>query len=167
MGVLAGLKVFNDFVSKEEAALTKRFNIINLTGDTSLNKLSKNLFRVDYVTTLYQPLMETADLVITRGGSNTLFELLALKKLHLIVPLGKQASRGDQLENARYFEEKGYAKQLREDQLNLEQLLKAIQDLFAKEETYIKQMAQTQEIQSVESFYALLRADMDGKENHD
>lgn len=167
VGGSAGAKVFNDFVSREEKALTQRFNIINLTGDTSLNKLSKNLYRVDYVTTLYQPLMETADLVITRGGSNTLFELLALKKLHLIVPLGKQASRGDQLENARYFEEKGYAKQLSEDQLKLDQLIKTIQDLFAQEDQYRQGMAQTQEIQSVESFYSLLRADMDGKESHD
>ena len=167
VGGSGGAKVFNDFISQQEEALTKRFNIINLTGDSSLNKLSKNLYRVDYVTNLYQPLMETADLVITRGGSNTLFELLALQKLHLIVPLGKQASRGDQIENARYFEEKGYAKQLTEDKLNLDNLLKVIQDLFAQEEEYIKQMAQTQEIQTVDSFYALLRADMGGKESHD
>lgn len=167
VGGSGGAKVFNDFISQQEEALTKRFNIINLTGDSSLNKLSKNLYRVDYVTNLYQPLMEAADLVITRGGSNTLFELLALQKLHLIVPLGKQASRGDQIENARYFEEKGYAKQLTEDKLNLDNLLKVIQDLFAQEEEYIKQMAQTQEIQTVDSFYALLRADMGGKESHD
>lgn len=63
--------------------------------------------------------MDMADLVVTRGGSNTIFELLAMKKLHLIVPLGKEASRGDQLENADYFERKGYARQLQESGIKL------------------------------------------------
>ena len=45
-----------------------------------------------------------------------------MQKLHLIVPLGKEASRGDQLENAAYFEKKGYARQLAEDRLTLENL---------------------------------------------
>ncbi|MCW1069451.1 UDP-N-acetylglucosamine--N-acetylmuramyl-(pentapeptide) pyrophosphoryl-undecaprenol N-acetylglucosamine transferase, partial [Streptococcus anginosus] len=79
----------------------------------------KNLYRVDYVTDLYQPLMNLADVVVTRGGSNTIFELVAMKKLHLIIPLGREASRGDQLENAAYFEEKGYALQLPESELNI------------------------------------------------
>ena len=57
----------------------------------------------------YLPLLQKADLVVTRGGANTIFELLAMNKLHIIVPLGKEASRGDQIENAQYFVEKGYA----------------------------------------------------------
>ena len=69
VGGSGGAKVFNDFISQHEEALTKRFNIINLTGDSNLNKLSKNIYRVDYVTNLYQPLLEASDLVVTRGGS--------------------------------------------------------------------------------------------------
>ena len=81
---------------------------------------------------MYQPLMDLADVVITRGGSNTIFELLAMAKLHIIVPLGKEASRGDQLENAAYFEEKGYAQQLSEENLNFAELDKVIKDLLEK-----------------------------------
>ena len=72
--------------------------------------MSQNLFRVDYVTNLYQPLMELADIVVTRGGANTIFELLAMAKLHVIVPLGREASRGDQIENAAYFVKKAMQK---------------------------------------------------------
>lgn len=167
VGGSGGAKVFNDFITQNQEELTKRYNIINLTGDSSLNQLSKNLYRVDYVTDLYQPLMEAADVVVTRGGSNTIFELVALQKLHLIVPLGRQASRGDQLENAHYFEEKGYAKQLSEEDLQLQNLLTSLRDLLAKEDSYKEAMASSKEIQSVDSFYAILRADMDGKESHD
>lgn len=162
VGGSGGAKVFNDLITENQSELTKRFNIINLTGDASLNQLDKNIYRVDYVTDLYQPLMNAADLVVTRGGSNTIFELVAMKKLHLIVPLGKQASRGDQLENARYFEEKGYAKQIDESQLSIETLLKSVQDIFAQESSYKEKMTQSKEIQSLDHFYNLLNSDIAG-----
>ena len=58
VGGSAGARVFNQLVTDHKKELTERYNIINLTGDSSLNELSQNLFRVDYVTSLYQPLME-------------------------------------------------------------------------------------------------------------
>ena len=99
-------RCFNDFISKTPE-LIEHYNIINISGDSSLNTLERHLYRVDYVTDCTNS-YGLADLVVTRGGSNTIFELLAMKKLHLIVPLGKEASRGDQLENADYFERKSY-----------------------------------------------------------
>ena len=154
-------KVFNDFVSQNQAALTERYNIINLTGDEGLDVLSDRLFRKAYVTDLYQPLMDLADVVVTRGGSNTIFELLAMTKLHIIVPLGREASRGDQIENADYFVKKGYAKQLAEEQLDMSNLQTALDDLLANQASYHQAMQNSQEIKSVDEFYALLKADID------
>ena len=57
-----------------------------------------------------------ADFVLSRAGSNTVFEALVLQKPALLVPL-EHASRGDQLENARYFEERGLCRLLREREL--------------------------------------------------
>lgn len=161
VGGSAGAKVFNDFVSQNQAALTERYNVINLTGDASLDVLSDRLFRRAYVTNLYQPLMDLADVVVTRGGSNTIFELLAMAKLHIIVPLGREASRGDQIENADYFVKKGYAKQLAEEQLDMSNLQTALDDLLANQASYHQAMQNSQEIKSVDEFYALLKADID------
>ncbi len=44
-----------------------------------------------------------ADLVISRSGANSLCEILALQKLHILIPLSNKVSRGDQVQNARYF----------------------------------------------------------------
>ncbi|MBM7642612.1 UDP-N-acetylglucosamine--N-acetylmuramyl-(pentapeptide) pyrophosphoryl-undecaprenol N-acetylglucosamine transferase [Streptococcus loxodontisalivarius] len=159
IGGSAGAKVFNDFIS-QNPDLRQSFNVINISGDASLNTLEDSLYRVDYVTDLYQPLMDMADAVITRGGSNTIFELLAMQKPHIIVPLGKEASRGDQLENAAYFEKKGYARQLAEPDLTLENLQVELAQLFDKEEDYKAAMAATQELKSQDEFYALLNQDM-------
>ena len=161
VGGSAGAKVFNDFVSQNQAALTEHYNIINLTGDANLDVLSDRLFRRAYVTDLYQPLMDLADVVVTRGGSNTIFELLAMAKLHIIVPLGREASRGDQIENADYFVKKGYAKQLAEEQLDMSNLQAALDDLLANQASYHQSMKNSQEIKSVDEFYALLKVDID------
>ena len=162
VGGSGGAKVFNDFITQHQSELVERFNIINLTGDSRLNHLSRHLYRVDYVSELYQPLMEVTDLVITRGGSNTLFELIALQQLHLVVPLGRKASRGDQLENARYCQEKGYSKQLDESDFTFEAVLTQIEEMLDHQEYYIHNMAQSTEIQSVDSFYAILTQDLKG-----
>ena len=160
VGGSAGAKVFNDFVSQNQAALTERYNVINLTGDVSLDVLSDRLFRRAYVIDLYQPLMDLADVVVTRGGSNTIFELLAMAKLHIIVPLGREASRGDQIENADYFVKKGYAKQLAEEQLDMSNLQTALDDLLANQASYHQAMQNSNEIKSVEDFYAVLKNDI-------
>lgn len=68
-----------------------------------------------------------ADLVIARSGAGTAFEVLALKKRALFIPL-EAASRGDQLQNARYFQSKGLCRILR--QKNLADLPKAIEEAF-------------------------------------
>ena len=66
-----------------------------------------------------------ADLVIARSGAGTAFEVLALKKRAIFIPL-EAASRGDQLQNAKYFQSKGLCKILR--QKNLGDLPKAIDE---------------------------------------
>ena len=71
---------------KTREALLASYNVINLTGDSSLNEQAPHLYRVDYVTDHYLPLLQEADIVVTRGGANTIFELLAMNKLHIIVP---------------------------------------------------------------------------------
>lgn len=161
VGGSAGAKVFNDFVT-DNPSLTDSYNVINISGDKSLNTLDKNLYRVDYVTDRYQPLMDMADVVVTRGGSNTLFELLAMNKLHLIVPLGKKASRGDQLQNAAYFAKKGYAEELSEEELTMDKLTEKLNLLLDQSDSYRSAMSQSTEITSPEAFYRRLLGDIGG-----
>ena len=71
-----------------------------------------------------------ADLVIARAGAGTVFELLALKKPSILVPLEGQ-TRGDQAENAAYFEEKGLCRVLKQGLLFT--LPQAVDEAFADE----------------------------------
>ena len=81
---------------------------------------------VDNIGDLYA----AADVVVCRAGAGATFETLALKKPAVLVPLEKQ-TRGDQLENAQYFEKRGLCKVLREG--NLDGLEESIEGALSDE----------------------------------
>ena len=56
-----------------------------------------------------------ADLVVSRAGATILFEILALEKPNILIPLSKKASRGDQVLNAVSFEKQGLSMVLEEE----------------------------------------------------
>ena len=101
-----------------------------------------------------------ADVVITRGGANTIFELLAMNKLHIIVPLGKEASRGDQIENAQYFVEKGYAETIAEPELSMDRLQNTMDKMFQGAESYHQAMKSSNELLSLDEFYSLVHQEI-------
>ena len=79
-----------------------------------------------------------ADIVISRAGANAICELVALKKPNILIPLPLAASRGDQILNAESFEKAGYSYVIKEEDLNNDTSLKAIEEVTANKETYIK-----------------------------
>ena len=98
--------------------------------------------------------------MVTRGGANTIFELLAMNKLHIIVPLGKEASRGDQIENAQYFVKKGYAETIAEPELSMDRLQETMDKLFQGAESYHQAMKASNELLSLDEFYSLVHQEI-------
>ena len=82
-----------------------------------------------------------ADLVISRAGANVIYELLALKKPHLFIPLSAVASRGDQIINAKHFESAGISAVLNESDLNEQALLDALQTLDRERASRVEKLA--------------------------
>ena len=132
--VLGGSLGSETINSQVRNALDKlsEFNIIHITGKGKKNDaISKaNYVQIEYAKDI-ENYYACADLVITRGGSNTLFELLALKKTMIIIPLGTNASRGDQILNANEFQKNGYANVIFEENLNKKTLVDTIYKTFS------------------------------------
>ena len=130
LGGGSGSKAINDAVRQNLKKLLARFDILHLTGKDNLVKSDLS----GYVQREFEQDMGSAyaaaDVVLCRAGSNTLFELLALKKPCVLVPL-KKGSRGDQLENALYFDEKGLCRILYEE--NLDGIVKAVTAAYEDE----------------------------------
>ena len=68
-----------------------------------------------------------SDLVISRAGANTVYELLALNKPHILIPLSRKSSRGDQIQNAEHFSAQGISRVLVEETLTSEILVAAVE----------------------------------------
>ena len=66
----------------------------------------KDYFPVEYTGEI-ENYFAGADMIVSRAGANSIFEILSLGKPALLIPLPKSESRGDQIDNAKYFEEKG------------------------------------------------------------
>jgi UDP-N-acetylglucosamine--N-acetylmuramyl-(pentapeptide) pyrophosphoryl-undecaprenol N-acetylglucosamine transferase len=86
-------------------------------------------------------ILQAADLVLCRAGANTLWELAAVGKPSLLIPLPRGASRGDQIENARFFAEAGAAVVLEQDSLTPGALSGAVLHLLGNADK-LKRMAE-------------------------
>ncbi|MDU5109485.1 MAG: undecaprenyldiphospho-muramoylpentapeptide beta-N-acetylglucosaminyltransferase [Clostridium sp.] len=120
IGGSLGAKSINDAVRKNLKELLKSFNIIHICGKGNLDEglLNINGYKqFDYVKEELPNLLKASDLIISRAGANVIFELLALKKPTLLIPLSKKISRGDQILNANSFEKEGFSLVLDEDEM--------------------------------------------------
>ena len=81
-----------------------------------------------------------SDVIISRAGSNSISEFLALKKPNLLIPLSAKASRGDQILNAQSFEKQGFSMVLQEEDMTYISLEKAVRLLYENRQKYIKNM---------------------------
>lgn len=143
VGGSLGSKIINDSIRKCIDELLKEFNIVHICGKGNMDlslKDKKGYFQIEYVSEALPHLMALSDLVISRAGANTIFELLALKKLNILIPLSKKASRGDQVLNAESFSKSGYSKVIQEEELNSNVILKAIKEVTLYKEKYISAM---------------------------
>ena len=124
----SGSAAINEALRKHLKILTEKYFVLHVCGKGNLveNNL-KNYRQFEFIADMGTA-YACADLVISRAGAGTVFELLALKKPAILVPLEGQ-TRGDQAENAAYFEAKGLCKVLKQDLLFT--LPQAVEEAFA------------------------------------
>ena len=111
----------------------------------------------EYVSDGLNDLFAAADFIVSRAGSNSISEYLALKKPHLLIPLSARASRGDQILNAASFEKQGFARVLDEDEMTAESMKKEIFALYENKEKYVSAMAQAASGDGVEAVMTQIR----------
>lgn len=92
----------------------------------------------------FPDLLAAADVVLSRAGATIIAELLAVNKLALLVPLPTTASRGEQLANARYYQEAGYGEYLEQHELTGAALEKMLRQLVEHGDHYRARMAHAQ-----------------------
>lgn len=112
--------------------LTNDYQVIHLCGkgkvDAALNGV-EGYKQFEYAHDELADLFAAASIVVSRAGANSLYEILALGKPHILIPLSAQVSRGDQIQNAKYFQGLGISVVIDDRSLNAATLLAALHDL--------------------------------------
>lgn len=143
IGGSLGSKVINDSIRGNINSLLVGFNIIHLCGKNNIDnslKGKEGYLQFEYISDELPDLMAYSDFVVSRAGANAIFELLALKKPHILIPLSAKASRGDQVLNANSFKKSGYSMVIEEENLTKELLESKLKELYRNKNSYIEKM---------------------------
>jgi UDP-N-acetylglucosamine--N-acetylmuramyl-(pentapeptide) pyrophosphoryl-undecaprenol N-acetylglucosamine transferase len=143
VGGSLGSRNLNKAVRAVLPDLLQRYRVAHLCGkdgkDPALEG-TPGYRQLEFVSQEMPDVLAAADLVLSRAGSNAIFEFLALQKPHLLVPLPLTASRGDQILNARAFAAEGYSRVLAEADLGDGRLLQELEILGAQAELHRQAM---------------------------
>lgn len=133
MGGSSGARSLNELVYKILPQLLKKAQVVHVTGNRQLvtGNWGERYRAFQFLDgKRLAHCYAVADVVISRAGSGSIFEVLAIGKPLLLIPLPKSASRGDQIENAEIFEKHGWALSMYEEKISPQEFLEKIKLLL-------------------------------------
>jgi UDP-N-acetylglucosamine--N-acetylmuramyl-(pentapeptide) pyrophosphoryl-undecaprenol N-acetylglucosamine transferase len=131
IGGSQGALAINTVLREALDLLLERFNICHICGKGGTRPIERNGYvQFEYVNQPLADLFAVADICISRSGATALFEILALRKPGLLIPLPLSASRGDQILNARSFESRGWSMVLLQENLTPQTLVTHVNQAF-------------------------------------
>lgn len=158
MGGSLGSRVLNDYIWNNIEKLTEKYQIIHLVGKDLKNDEIKidGYCQYEFLSNELFDVFQIVDFTISRAGANAIYEFLALDIPAILVPLGTNQSRGDQIENARFFEKNNFAKVFSEEQfsvLDLSKIDEFYDNLSKYKDSMISYKNEKNVINNVENFY--------------
>ncbi len=136
MGGSLGAKSINDVFDNRMPELVKTFDIVHIRGKQNLlsSMLPIGYRQFEYVGKQLADIYAATDIMLSRAGATAVFEILALSIPALLIPLPKASSRGDQIQNAQYFEDKGFSYVLEQEYMTERTLVDGINTLYENKE---------------------------------
>lgn len=159
IGGSLGSKAINDAVRESLDELIKDYQICHICGKNNVDDKLNNIDgykQYEYINDELKDFFAMADIIISRAGATTLYEILSLAKPNILIPLPKTVSRGDQVLNSNFFESEGYSKVLDEEEINSSVLKDAISLVLKNKESYINNMKASEIRNSSDIIYQLL-----------
>jgi UDP-N-acetylglucosamine--N-acetylmuramyl-(pentapeptide) pyrophosphoryl-undecaprenol N-acetylglucosamine transferase len=149
-GGSTGSHAINSAVYELIGELIKKYVVIHQTGENNYHDYEKmqhqyaNLSesqKMRYIVTKYiYPsqigyIYNSASLVISRSGANTVLELLALNLPSILIPL-PHGQRGEQLKNAQLLQNLGLSEIIQQRELSPDRLMQKIDEMIKNKSKY-------------------------------
>ena len=164
-GSLGSVKV-NGAVRSILPRLLEQFQVIHICGKGNLDESligTSGYVQYEYVDSPLKHLFAAADLIVSRAGANSIWEILALRKPNVLIPLSAAASRGDQILNANSFAKQGYSTVLEEEKVTDDTLFDAIHDTYENRRTFIENMEKSHLNNAIDTIMKLINDCADHK----
>jgi UDP-N-acetylglucosamine--N-acetylmuramyl-(pentapeptide) pyrophosphoryl-undecaprenol N-acetylglucosamine transferase len=139
MGGSQGARGINQMVKNVLSELIDKFQVVHICGEGKVDcHLSMSGYKsYEFISSCELPhLIATADVVVSRAGSNTMMELLFMQKPMLLIPHTNGGSRSGQLAQAQYFQQTGFAELLLEEEMTAPSFVHSIMKLYEKRAAY-------------------------------
>ena len=166
IGGSLGAQSVNETVRYALPKLLKEYNIVHICGKEKMDNLKLSVEgykQFEYVKSELKDLFAMADLVISRAGANSICELLALHKPNVLIPLSARNSRGDQILNAKSFEQQGFSLVIDNDELDEDILIRSIHKVYANREKYLECMNKSSQHNAVQTIIRLINEAVEQK----
>lgn len=155
IGGSQGAKIINDVIVSSLVVMTQKFNVVHQCGETQFESVKKDVSVIlqegtrEYATPVkvyyrFYPYFDEkqlamaysmADIIISRAGANSLFEIAQLGKPSIIIPITDSPSNHQYLNAFEFSLSGGYL--MEESNFNRESLVREIEALL-NPETYVK-----------------------------
>lgn len=165
MGGSLGAKKINEVIRNNLKELLHHYHIVHLCGKGHIDDTIKQFGykQYEYVNKELSDILAMAHLIISRAGANAIHEFLELKKPMILIPLTRQASRGDQILNAESFKKSGYCEVIEEEKLTSETLMATIKQVSNHSERYIANMKNNEKDSPLNKLLKLIDKTSKGK----
>ncbi|MFA6937523.1 MAG: undecaprenyldiphospho-muramoylpentapeptide beta-N-acetylglucosaminyltransferase [Treponema sp.] len=137
LGGSSGARQINNLVVENLQWLKERFIVVHQTGkafaeeNPAVMKSGDSSYKpYDFIYKEMVSVIQASDIVLSRAGANSLWECAVCKKPLVLIPLCGSGTRGDQVDNALYFEKRNAALVLAGEKANSENLQKSLEMLL-------------------------------------
>ncbi len=136
LGGSLGSMQINEIVETALPQLLQICDVVHQTGEREPQRSPNSALRAShgsvhpgryvacpFFSSEFADVLAAADVVVSRSGAGTIWENLSVGKASLLIPLGSDGSRGDQLRNAELCLQRGVAEVLWPAEVSAERLL--------------------------------------------
>ncbi|MBP3607221.1 MAG: UDP-N-acetylglucosamine--N-acetylmuramyl-(pentapeptide) pyrophosphoryl-undecaprenol N-acetylglucosamine transferase [Treponema sp.] len=144
LGGSLGAHQINQLIVENLDWLTSKFNVVHQCGAKDKDFVpaaKKGYYPYPFIYSQMPDVIAASDIVLSRAGANSIWECSVLGKPLVLIPLCGSGTRGDQVDNAAFFEKQNAAKVLLGDDVTFDNLKKLLEFLLDSSERDVMAMA--------------------------